>query len=134
MVLTIQLEHILHVKDTVSSHPFQPVLPTAAREIFQENLTMISLALILSRSLCLSLHVITPEHISHHSPHCSLWLQLHWPSFRSSNQIYPPSAVLFISRPFEFSLPSVDIYSLNLVPNFFLSKIFSVLRPKLEPL
>lgn len=34
MILTIQPVHSLHVKDTISSHSFQPVLPTAAREIF----------------------------------------------------------------------------------------------------
>lgn len=119
MILTIQLEHILHVKDAVSSHSFQPVLPAAAREIFQEeNVIMISLALILSLApLSFSLSVMTPEYISHHSPHCFLRLHPQWPSFRSSNQM----CLLFCSlspKPFDLPLPTVDTYSLDLCPNF----------------
>ena len=38
MILTIQLEHILHIKDTVSPHLFQPVLPTEARKSFRKRI------------------------------------------------------------------------------------------------
>lgn len=76
--------------------------------------------------------VLTPEYISHPSPLCSAGLQPHWPAFRSSTLPCPLLLFSLSTRPFDLPLPSADTYSLHLCPNFFLSKIFSDLRPRLS--